>query len=286
MAKRYTADTVNALKGTAPVPVLKFPAGEATDVVAVEEPLEIRVAGEPLLVTMRTPGDDFSLALGLLFSEGFIRGVADIGTVSHCGRMGDEGYGNAVEVTPAGGAQWHFERTPLAKRGTLATAACGVCGRASIDDLLKLCGEVAPGPTVKPSLISSAPKLLRSAQSNFAQTGGVHAAMVLSADGRQLAFAEDVGRHNAVDKTIGALLRAGVLPAPNAPDAPAMLVVSGRTSFEIIQKAAVAKLRIVVGISAATSLAIETAQRVGITLVTFVRDERFNVCSRRERVAL
>ncbi len=268
------------------MPVLKFPGGEETDRVAVEEPLEIRVAGEPLLVTMRTPGDDFSLALGLLFSEGFIRSVADIGTLRHCGRTGDEGYGNAVEVTPAGGAQWHFEKTPMAKRGTLTTAACGVCGRASIDDLLKLCGEVPAGPVVQPSLLTSAPERLRAAQTNFAQTGGVHAAMVLCADGRQLAFAEDVGRHNAVDKTIGALLREGVLPAQNGPGAPAILVVSGRTSFEIVQKAAVAKLRVVVGISAATSLAIELAKRAGITLVTFVRAERFNVCAHRERISI
>lgn len=253
---------------------------------AVEEPLEIRVAGEPLLVTMRTPGDDHSLALGLLFSEGFIRSVADVGTLTHCGRTEDEGYGNALEIIPASGAQWHFERTPMSKRGTLTTAACGVCGRQSIDDLLKLCGEVPAGPVVAGALIASAPELLRAAQTNFAQTGGVHAAMVLTAAGTRLAFAEDVGRHNAVDKALGALVRSGVIPARRDADSPAVLVVSGRTSFEIVQKAAVAKVPVVVSISAATSLAIDLAQRSGVTLVTFVRDGRFNICAHRERVSL
>jgi FdhD protein len=266
--------------------VLRFPHAEDTDVVAIEEPLEIRIAGDPLLVTMRTPGDDHALALGLLYAEGFIRSAADVGTLTHCGRTEDEGYGNALEVIPASGAQWHFEPIGMSKRGTLTTAACGVCGRQSIDDLLKLCGEVPAGPVVAPSLIASAPELLRAAQTNFAQTGGAHAAMVLSASGARLAFAEDVGRHNAVDKALGALVRTGLIPAAREDESPALLVISGRTSFEIVQKAAVAKVPIVVSISAATSLAIELAQRSGVTLVTFVRDGRFNVCAHRERISL
>jgi len=257
---------------------------ERDDFVAVEEPLEIRVSTDTVAITMRTPGDDERLALGFLFSEGIIKSAADVGTAAYCGRPGEEGYGNVIEVTPAGGAQLLIEKLESSRRGTLTTSACGVCGRRSIDDLVALTGTVPDGPPVSARLISSAPERLTAAQPNFKLTGGVHAAMVLTADGEVLATAEDVGRHNAVDKVIGALLQKDRVPARRGMGAPAVLFVSGRASFEIIQKAAVAKLAVVASVSAASSLAIDLATRTGLTLATFVRGGRFNLCTRPDRV--
>jgi FdhD protein len=254
------------------------------DAIAVEEPLEIRVAQDTVAITMRTPGDDERLALGFLLSEGIIKGHADVGTVAYCGRPGEEGYGNVIEVTPAAGAWLSIEKLEPSRRGTLTTSACGVCGRKSVDDLIALVGEVRGGPLLDPKLLASGPTLLRLAQPNFALTGGVHAALITNAAGDVLASAEDVGRHNAVDKAIGALIQKGHVPASRDPGAPAVLFVTGRASFEIIQKAAVARLAGVASVSAASSLAIDLAERTGLTLVTFVREGHFNVCAHGERI--
>lgn len=267
---------------------------ESTDDVAVEEPLEIRISGETIAITMRTPGDDLDLAVGFLFAEGLIHSAADLGSVAHCGRPDDEGYGNLVEVTPAPGVQLEVERVDATRRGTLTTSACGVCGRRSVDDLLSRVGRVPDGPPIPAGLVASAPDRLRPEQRAFARTGGTHGAAIFDPKGRLLAAAEDVGRHNAVDKVVGALIRRGTLatapplgtrpPAPAPEEAPALLVVSGRAGFEIIQKAAAARIPAVASVGAASSLAVDLAQRAGISLCAFVRGGTFNVYSRPDRL--
>ena len=256
------------------------------DPVAVEEPLEIRVSGDTVAITMRTPGQDRELAVGFLFSEGIIRSVDDLGAVAYCGRPGEEGWGNVLEMTPAAGLVPEIERVSAARRGTLTTSACGVCGRRSVDDLMSVCSPVAPGPVLSPEVVAQATERLREVQRNFAQTGGVHAAAALDVSGALLVAAEDVGRHNAVDKVVGTLVLGGAVRSARAPVSgtpprperpPTVLVVSGRASFEIIQKAAMARIPVVASVSAASSLAIDLAERMGVTLATFVRGGRFNL---------
>jgi FdhD protein len=260
------------------------------DAVAVEEPLEIRVSGDTVAITMRTPGQDRELAVGFLFSEGIIRSVDDLGGVAYCGRPGEEGWGNIIEVTPAAGLVLEVEKVSAARRGTLTTAACGVCGRRTVDDLMAVCSPVAPGLVLEPKVVAQATERLREVQRNFAHTGGVHAAAALDPGGALLASAEDVGRHNAVDKVVGTLVLSGAVRSSRAsvsgvaPRPPAMLVVSGRASFEIIQKAAMARIAVVASVSAASSLAIDLAERMGITLATFVRGGRFNVYTHPSRL--
>jgi FdhD protein len=266
------------------------------DWIAVEEPLEIRVATEPVAITMRTPGDDALLALGFLLSEGIIRSIDDVGSVAHCGRPGEEGFGNVIDVTAAPGVSLDVDKVQATRRGTLTTSACGVCGRRSVDDLFAICGLVPPGPILDLHVVASGTERLRNAQHNFSQTGGVHAAAALNAQGDILAAHEDVGRHNAVDKVVGALIqkrlvsaesaiRLGNRPAIAADSAPALLVVSGRASFEIVQKATVARIPIVASVSAPSSLAIDLAQRSGITLAGFVRHGSLNAYTHPERIA-
>lgn len=248
------------------------------DHIAVEEPLEIRVAGDPLAVTMRTPGEDRFLAAGFLFAEGVIGGVADLGSVAHCGRPGDDGFENVIEILPGPGVVLDPDRLEGSRRGTLITASCGVCGRRSIDDLLERIGEVE-GVSVPREIVARAPEAFDEAQEAFRITGGLHAAIVHARDGAILAFAEDVGRHNAVDKVIGKLLYEGRLVEAT------ILTVSGRVSFEIVQKAAAAGVPIIAAVSAPTSLAVDLAERAGITLAAFVRDGRMNVYAHAERIA-
>jgi len=250
------------------------------DRVAIEEPLEIRLAGDPLAVTMRTPGDDRFLAAGFLFAEGIVGALEDLGGVAHCGRPGDDGYGNTIDVHLAPGVALAPSLLEGTRRGTLTTASCGVCGRRSIDDLLARVGVLPhDGELVIPrALLASAPGLLAHHQPRFAHTGGVHAAAAITREGTVLAHAEDVGRHNAVDKVVGQLLYQGALGAP------AILAVSGRVSFEIVQKAAAARIPIVAAVSAPTSLAIDLAERAGVTLAAFVRGARMNLYTHRARV--
>ena len=258
------------------------------DTVALEEPLEIRISGDTVAITLRTPGADRFLVTGFLYAEGLIHSAEDLGTLTHCGRPGDEGYGNIIEVTPAPGLILDVERVSASKRGTLTTAACGVCGRRSVDDLLALCGPVPEGPRISAARLARATERLRGVQPNFAHTGGVHAAAALDGAGEVLAAFEDVGRHNAVDKVVGALVlghglrsaRAARVDTPR----PTVLVVSGRVGFDILQKAAQARCPIVASVSAASSLAIDLAERAGITLATFVREGRFNLYTHPERI--
>jgi len=254
--------------------------GVERDRLAMEEPLEIRIAGDPLAVTMRTPGYDRELALGFLFAEGIIASLDDIASIAHCGRPGDEGYGNTLEVTPAPGVRIDLE-THGARRGTIVTAACGVCGRRSIDALLQTRGPVPASPPVPVEATLAAVASMPSQQALFTRTGGCHGASLFTATGEHLATHEDVGRHNAVDKLVGAMLLRGRLPLAGK-----LLVVSGRAGFEIVQKAHAAGVGAVASVSAPSSLAVSLAERAGIGLAGFVRGQGLTVYAHPERFGL
>jgi FdhD protein len=252
---------------------------ERTDTLAAEEPLEIRVQGpgqeqRPVAVTMRTPGGDFELAVGFLFTEGLIV-PADVSRVAYCDTLpGEDQHYNVVSVT----LQRPFDFEGL-KRNFYATSSCGVCGKAALDDIEVRCAPVGEGPTVSTDVLLGLPDALRKAQKVFARTGGLHAAGLFDVEGRLVSAREDVGRHNAVDKVVGEQVLAGRTPL-----AEHVLQVSGRLSFEIVQKAAVAGIPIVSAVSAPSSLAVEAGERFGMTLVGFVRDGRLNVYTRSERI--
>lgn len=249
------------------------------DRVAVEEPLEIRVAGETIAVTMRTPGQDRWLTAGFLLAEGIVTDLKELSRISHCGRPGTEGYGNTIDALPAAGVALPFEKTEASRRGTLTTSACGVCGRQSIEDLEARCETIETRLTVQAEGVGSAVESLRASQDVFDETGGVHAAGLADESGRLIVCCEDIGRHNAVDKVLGclALGEAG-------PGTPVILAVSGRSSFEIVQKAAASRIPTVASVSAASSLAVDLADRLGITLVGFVRGRRMNIYTHPERI--
>jgi FdhD protein len=251
------------------------------DEVAREEPLELRLADETVAIVMRTPGADERLALGFLLAEGIISSADDLSSVAHCGRPGSEGWGNVVNAVPAPGARIAWDRIDRGARTTVASSACGVCGRLTIDDLLQGLEPLPPGDPLPAALVAAAVERLRERQPLFDRTGGVHAASACAADGTPLATHEDVGRHNAVDKVVGSLLLAR--RAKDAREA-ALLVLSGRAGFEIVQKAARARVPVVAGVSAPTSLAVELAERAGITLCGFVRKRRMNVYAHPGRV--
>ncbi|HJZ85553.1 MAG TPA: formate dehydrogenase accessory sulfurtransferase FdhD [Polyangia bacterium] len=259
---------------------------EPLDVVAVEEPLEIRIDGEPIAITMRTPGQDERLAVGFLFAEGLIGGPGDLASVAHCGRPGEEGYGNVIEVKAAPGVGVELLRVLDSRRFGIVTAACGVCGRRTIDDLLKRCQPLpAAGAALAKAQVVRAVDSLRALQPNFARTGGIHAAALFAQDGGLLTAQEDIGRHNAVDKAIGDLLYRGLGGAGASGPGPALLVVSGRASFEIVQKACMARVPVVASVSAASSLAIDLAAAAGLTLIGFVRAGSLNVYTHPERLS-
>jgi FdhD protein len=247
------------------------------DTLAVEEALEIRVqqaGGEPrsLTMTMRTPGDDAALAVGFLFAEGVIRGASDVVGVD---RLGDR----AVLVRLGPGARSAFAR---AERRFTTTSACGVCGKGSLDDLdVPLPARPLDASLVVPAaVLHQMPAKLRAAQTGFSSTGGVHATALFDAHGALLDVREDVGRHNAMDKLVGAELLAGRVPLSGR-----VLLVSGRASFELVQKAAMAECPLLAAVGAPSSLAVELAERSGMTLVGFLRDGRFNVYTHRSRIA-
>jgi FdhD protein len=269
--------------GSIAIDLLRFEsdtkARDLRDFVAVEEPLEIRVARDTLVTTMRTPGHDHELALGFLFAEGLIGARRDVAGVAHCGRPGDDGWGNVIEVTPAPGTAIDLERASGLHRGTLSTAACGVCGRRTIDDLVERCTPLEDDTRFERAVLRELADRLRSEQVDFEKTGGLHAAGLATPEGRFLFVREDVGRHNAVDKLIGRLLLDDALPASSR-----ALVVSGRTSFEIVQKALAARIPLVLSVSAPSSLAVATAERARMTLVGFARGSTFNVYAGAERV--
>lgn len=249
------------------------------DELVVEEPLEIRIAGDTFAVTMRTPGHDRELVMGLLFAEGVIRSRDDVGGLAYCGRTGDEARENTMEVTAGPGRVLTFDRDGLQKRGTVTTSACGVCGRQSIDDLLARAGPVPIGAAVTAAQITRAVRLLADVQPLFRRTGGCHGAALVSFDGKVAAAFEDVGRHNAVDKIVGRRLLDDALPLSDH-----VLVVSGRASFEIVQKAALAGVPVVASVSAPSSLAVTLAEKTNVTLAGFVRGESLNVYAGKCRV--
>jgi FdhD protein len=275
-----------ALAPLRPLPVRRIATGpdhatsSADDEVVVEEPLDIRLAGDTLAITMRTPGHDRELALGFLWAEGIIHGKDDVAGVAHCGRPGDPAFGDTIDVTPGPGARLDYPAELGARRGTLTTSACGVCGRRSIDDLLARCRPIASTATMTPAAVARAVAALRDRQPLFARTGGCHAASLVTLGGDHVATYEDVGRHNAVDKLVGSLLLADRLPASDH-----ALVVSGRTSFEIVQKALAAGIPIVVGVSASSSLAFDVADRAGVTLAGFARGGALVVYAGPDRIA-
>ena len=264
---------------SARLPVLRSATTQAgDDLVAVEEPLEIRLAGETVAVIMRTPGDDHLLALGFLFGEGIIQRAEDASTVYHCGRLGDAGYGNVIDIAPASGARIDWARLDASRRGGVTSSACGVCGRSAVDDLLAGIGPLPQGHAIPDGSVRAAMERMRRQQPTFEATGGTHAAALWDAEGSLLASHEDVGRHNAVDKVVGALLLAR---AAGATAVPSVLTVSGRGGFDIVQKAARAGVPVVACVSAPTTLAVAVARATGVTLGGFVRGGRMNVYAAR-----
>ncbi|MGH2448937.1 MAG: formate dehydrogenase accessory sulfurtransferase FdhD [Chloroflexota bacterium] len=246
------------------------------DLLAREEPLEVRLAGCSVAVTMRTPGDDFDLAAGFLFTEGIIRSQADIASLAYCPADDGTQDENIVNVNCSDPTLVQPERW---RRNFFATSSCGVCGKASIDAIRQDAAPLSPGPSFHPDTLTRLDAELRRAQAVFEQTGGLHAAGLFDADGGLLLLREDVGRHNAVDKVIGASLRAGDLPLRDR-----ILLVSGRSSFEIVQKALMAGIPLVAAVSAPSSLAVDLAREAGMTLIGFLRGNRFNVYTGKERI--
>jgi len=252
------------------------------DTVAAEEPLEIRLAGTPLAVTMRTPGDDFDLVHGFLATEGVITGPQDVAGLRYCDSVDAEGRNtyNVVDVDLAAGVP--VPDTGL-ERNFYTSSSCGVCGKASIDAIRTKTRHDVAGDDLRLPLevLLALPDRLRAAQQVFDKTGGLHAAGLFTATGDLVALREDVGRHNAVDKVIGDGVRAGRLPLAGH-----VLMVSGRASFELTQKAAMAGIPVLAAVSAPSSLAVELAREVGITLVGFLRGDGCNVYTRPERIVL
>jgi len=269
-------------RSTASVQVLALREGRAIDwpeTVVGEEPLEIRCAApgqaaSRVSVTMRTPGHDFELAVGFLLAEGIVEDPRAIRAVRYCVDAGEQQL-NVVTVDLAGQVDLTGRR-----REVTVSASCGVCGTSSIEALEERCQVATPGPIVAGSLLVQLPEALRTGQELFDRTGGIHAAGLFDAAGERLALREDIGRHNAVDKLLGWAALEQRWPLDEA-----ILVVSGRVSFEIVQKAAVARVPIVVAVSAPSSLAVETARRLKMTLLGFARDGRANVYTGADRVA-
>ena len=270
------------------VPIVRVAAGATVgrndDAIAVEEPLEIRLGipgsghlqHKAVSITMRTPGDDFELAAGFLYTEGILQSRAQVKAISHCGR--GQGATNTLRVDLAEGVAVDFKRL---ERNFYTTSSCGVCGKSSLEALATGARKVTPpdGFKVRARLIDELPAQLRERQHTFRTTGGLHAAALFSGAGELLGLREDVGRHNAVDKLIGSRFLAGLLPADQA-----ILFLSGRASFELLQKAVMAGIPVVCAVGAPSSLAISAAREFGVTLLGFVRDGRYNVYTGGERL--
>jgi FdhD protein len=271
-------------------PVVAYEGGRVErreDLLAAEEPLEMRVSVESegrrerhaVAVTMRTPGHDFQLAAGFFLSEGIVAGREAIAAIAYCD-AGEEAERNVVEVALRPGVPFDPARF---SRNVYTTSSCGVCGKTSIDLVRAQCPARPVGheriPRIAREVLLSLPDALRRAQPVFARTGGLHAAGLFDAAGRLLLQHEDVGRHNAVDKVIGRLLLDGALPAADR-----ILLVSGRASFELVQKALAAGIPVLAAVGAPSSLAVELARESGLTLAGFLRDGRFNIYAGEERI--
>ena len=249
---------------------------ETDDVTAREEPLEIRVEGRSVAVVMRTPGHDEELACGFLVSEGVVKNPRDILEVSQCPSVNNK-HGNIVDVL-LGGAVVNWDSLT---RHVFSASSCGLCGKTSIESVFQQFPSVKGDWQVEPRLIASLPDKLRSAQETFSKTGGLHASGLFDLEGNLIVLREDVGRHNALDKILGYALQRGLLPLDRH-----ILLVSGRVSFEIIQKALAAGIPLLAAISAPSSLAVDFAQEAGQTLVGFLRGETMNVYTHPQRVKM
>jgi FdhD protein len=250
------------------------------DTLVVEEPLEIRVGGEPLTVTMRTPGSDVELAQGFLLTEGIIGHRDDVLTVRYCRGAGDDGV-NTYNVLDVMLAPHVPPPSTDVRRNFYTTSSCGVCGKASLDAVRQV-SRHAPGDDpsqVGADTLSAMPDRLRAAQKVFATTGGLHGAALFTVDGEMVVVREDIGRHNAVDKVIGWALEADRIPLAGS-----VLLVSSRASFELTQKAVMAGIPVLAAVSAPSSLAVDLAAQSGLTLVAFLRGQSMNVYTRPDRV--
>jgi FdhD protein len=276
--------SASARRAVTPVRVRAMEDGrlvERPDRLVTEEPMEIRIHGagqeaEAIAVTMRTPGNDFELAVGLCRTEGLLTGSRDLAEVRYClaEEPGAEQEYNVVTV-----ATRHLVDLGDHRRVVAATSSCGICGKTTLDEVAISCAAVAAGPVIARSTLIDLPDALRKSQTVFDATGGLHAAGLFSPAGELRVLREDVGRHNAVDKLVGHAVMTGLLPLSDS-----VLIVSGRLSFEIVQKAAVAGIPIVGAVSAPSSLAVATAERFEQTLVGFLRDGRGNIYTHPERI--
>ena len=273
---------------TVRTPVRRFHNGVFTsrpDVVAGEEPMEIRIGGRSLTVTMRTPGHDIELIHGFLHAEGLIASAEDISEIRYCDGVDEQGRNtyNVLDVTLSSTAPTSLAPTslaPIPARSFLTTSACGVCGTASIDGLQRrMRYRLTDLPAFAPATIIALPDRLRARQQAFKTTGGVHAAALVNPDGQLDHLREDVGRHNAVDKVIGSALMAHELPISGR-----ALLTSSRASFELVQKAAMAGIGMLVAVSAPSSLAVQLAEETGLTLIGFTSAAGFNIYSAARRV--
>ncbi|MGW6398277.1 formate dehydrogenase accessory sulfurtransferase FdhD [Streptomyces sp. NPDC055134] len=253
------------------------------DTLVAEEPLEIRLNGKPLAITMRTPGDDFALAAGFLVSEGVLGATEELQSIVYCAGATQDGSNtyNVVDVRTAPGV---VLPDITLERNVYTTSSCGLCGKASLDAVrttTRFAIDDTPPVRIEPSLLAGLPDRLREAQRVFDRTGGLHAAALFSEAGELLDIREDVGRHNAVDKLVGRALQNGGLPLSRA-----ILLVSGRASFELAQKAVMAGIPVLAAVSAPSSLAVDLAAETGLTLVGFLRGPNMNVYAGEHRIAL
>jgi FdhD protein len=275
--------TLDLTKGVSSVrhPILKVRGAEASDredQIAVEEPLEIRLGGMSLAVTMRTPGDDEELVAGLLFSEGAIASADDLDVVArYPGPEGERDTGNVINVLLRGDVT---AARKLLRRNFIAASSCGVCGKSTIEAIGHSLPPVASALVAPVSLFGRIARAMNEAQPIFDKTGGLHAAGLFDAEGRLVVLREDIGRHNAVDKVIGHLVLARRMPLDRH-----ILMVSGRASYEIMQKALKARIPVVAAVSAPSSMAVQMAQASDMTLVGFLREGGFNVYAGAHRVA-
>lgn len=250
------------------------------DTLAAEEPMEIRVNGRPLTVTMRTPGGDFDLAIGFLVSEGVVHSADDVASVRYCAGATADG-GNTYNVVDVGLAAHVPPPDASLERSFYTTSSCGLCGKASLEAVRTSSAWSVAEDTLRvtPELLARMPERLREAQRVFDSTGGLHAAGLFDAEGNLLCVREDVGRHNAVDKVIGHALREGLVPLRNS-----MLMVSSRASFELVQKAVMAGIPLLAAVSAPSSLAVDLADDNGLTLVGFLRGSSMNIYAGTDRI--
>jgi FdhD protein len=246
------------------------------DTLAVEEPLEIRLAGCSVAVTMRTPGDDFDLAAGFLFTESILHDPDDATRIAYCPTDDAESALNVVNINPRDPSLVDPERW---RRNFFATSSCGICGKASIDAIRQEAAPIDSDARISPAMLQRMAETLRTEQDVFSRTGGLHAAALFAPSGELVTLREDVGRHNAVDKVIGDRFRHGAIPLRDH-----VLMVSSRASFEVMQKALMAGIPIVAAVSAPSSLAVDLARTANMTLVGFLRPGRYNVYAGEQRV--